>query len=910
MRQSCGRPVALTLRLYRSLARAFPYEFKNAYGDELLQVTEEAIEYIWRRHGFAGLLRLLADIALRVPIEHLAEMRQDVRYGLRMLAASPGFTAVALVSLCLGIAIATCAYSEMNGLLRDLPGVPGPEQLVALHAPSSYPSYQRYSERTDLFSATFAYIAPVPFGVSAGGATERIWGHLVTPSYFSTLGVRPSRGRFFDSENDQPGRAPEAVFSYRFWQEHLAGDPFVIGKSLRVNGHPTTIIGVGPPQFLGASPSLFVADLWLPLSVDPSLAPELADHALTRRDLTIFQVVGRLKPGVTEARAEAALDAVAQQIAESYGDADKDRKGRRIELLSGGKILPIRKRDMPFFKEFLLVLGGLVLLIACANVANMMLARAAERRKEIAVRLALGASRARLLRQLLTESLLVALGASIPAFLLCVWLMHLMSGLRMPLPIPVAFELNPDWRALLFTLAVTIFTGLGFGLAPAIQATRTDLTPALKEGGNIRLPKFRRFSLRNALVLCQMAASLALLLLTGYMGLGIQSSLGVQQGFNPKNLYLISLDPVRDGYSTERATAFFEKFLDRVKLLPSVTAACLTDTLPVAMDGNAGVRFATSENGSSRQIEWARRHMVGRNYFETAGIPILAGRSFRKEDERPRATAVIVSEELVRKFWKDADPLGRRIDIRNDEASGGLGALPGTFDNRSSVLAPGWGTFEIVGVARDVSEDLVASKKHPAIYFPLHPSDYAQPSLRGVTLLVRAAPGADAIRDVRREISAMDPNLKPFNARSMSEQIAQFMSALRAASWTYAVIGIFGLVLASVGLAGVTAYSVSQRGREIGIRMALGAQKRHVLALVMREGAALVTIGAVIGLAFAWAGIRAVSAIFFSVASVQSSDPVLFIGAPILLAAVALAACYLPARKSTRIDPAAALRAE
>ena len=837
---------------------------------------------------------------------YLAELRQDIRYGLRMLASSPGFTAVALVSLSLGICIATCAYSEMNGLLRDLPEVRNPDQLVGLQTLASYPNYKRYHELSDLFSDTFAYVAPVPFGVSNGGPTERTWGHLVTASYFSTLGVHPLLGRFFGNDREQPA----VVISYRFWQEHLGANPSIIGKSLRINGYPLTVIGVGPKDFLGASPALFAADLWLPVSVDARIAPELAGNALERRDLTMFQVAGRLRPGVTEAAAEAELDAVAQQLAQSYGEADKDQRGRRILLLGGGKILPIRKQDLPFFKEFLLVLGGLVLLIACANVANMMLARAADRRKEIAVRLAMGASRARLIRQLLTESVMIAASAAAPALLLSIWLMHLLSKIRMPLPIPISFDLTPDWRALLFTLAVTLVTGIAFGLAPALQATRTDLTPALKEGGIVRLRKHRRFSLRNALVLCQMAASLTLLLLTGYMGLGIQSTLGIQEGFNPRNLYLISLDPVRDGYSAERAVDFLQKLLDRVKQLPSVADACLTDTVPVAIGGDAGVTFSTPGRDAARELHWARRHTVGRGYFETAAIPILAGRGFRKEDEASGAAAVIVSEELMRAYWKGEDVLGRRIEVGNGEVSGGLGAMPGTIDFRSTVLGKGRRAFEVVGVAKDVTEDLVVSKKHPVIYFPLHPPDYGQPSLRGVTVMVRAAPGADVISAVRHEVSAMDSSLTPFNARSMTEQIAQFMSALKAASWTYGLIGVFGLILASVGLAGVTAYTVTQRGHEIGIRMALGAQKRDVLGLVMREGATLVTAGTITGLAFAWAGIRALSGIFFSVASVQSSDPMLLVGAPMLLAGVALIACYLPARRAMRIDPAVALRAE
>ncbi len=904
MTPHANRPAALVLRLYRALAAAFPYEFKNAYGDELAHVTEEAIAGIWRRDGIAGLMRLLLDIAWRVPAEHLAELRQDTRYGLRMLARSPGFTAVALISLSFGISIATCAYSELQGFLRDLPGVPHPDELVALQAPSSYPAYQRYRELGNLFSSTFAYVAPVPFAIAHGGRNERAWGQLVTSSYFSTLAVDAELGRFFDSSYEQPGRPPAVVISDRYWREHLGSDPTIIGKTLRVNGYPALVIGVGPKDFLGASPTLFAADVWLPVTVDPRLSPELAGHALERRDLTMFEVAGRLLPGITEAGAEAELDAVAQQMEQSYGDAAREQKGRRVLLVSAGKMIPIRKQDMPLFREFLMVMGGMVLLIACINVANMMLARAADRRKEIAVRLALGAGRARLVRQLLTESMLIALGAAVPAFPLCMWLMRLLSQLRMPVPVPVTYDLTPDWRALLFSMAIAVATGVAFGLAPALAATRPSLLPALKEGGNIRLPKFRRLSLRSVLVLGQMAASLTLLLLTGYMGFGIQSTMGMQEGFDPGNLFLISLDPVRDGYSAARATDFVQKLLDRVRMLPSVASACLTDTLPVATDGNTGVRFSTPAG----EADWARKHIVGRGYFETARIAILAGRSFRKEDEDPGASSAIVSEEFARVVWKGQDPVGRRIELSNGEAVGSFGAFPGTLDYRASALDRQRRTYEVVGLARDVTEDLVINKKHPAVYFPLRPADYAQPSLRGVTLLLRAQPGVDAIAAMRREISAMDPNVTPFNAGSMHEHIAQFMSALRGASWTYGLLGVFGLILAAVGLAGVTAYAVAQRGHEIGIRLALGAQKRDVLALVMKEGALLVTFGVLIGLALAWAGMRALAGMFFSVASVQGADPVLLLGAPALLAALALLACYVPARRSTRIDPVRALR--
>ena len=909
MNRSSSRPVAISLRLYRALARAFPHEFKNVYGDELLQVTEDAIEPIWRRYGVPGLVRLLLDIAIRIPVEYLAELRQDVRYGFRMLAGSPGFTAVALASLSLAIAVITCAWSEVNGLVfRDVPGVPNPDELVALAAPASYPQYQRYRDRSDLFSSTLAYIAPVPFGVSLGGRTERTWGQVVTPSYFATLGAHPALGRFFDREPER--QSAGVVIGYRFWQEHLGADPAVIGRTLRINGQPLAVIGVGPKDFLGASPAIFAADVWLPVSADPRTVPELADNALERRDLTMFQMAGRLKPGVTAERAEVALDAVARQMERDYGDAGRERGGRRVLLVPGGKVAPIRKQDRPYFTEVLMVLGSLVLLIACANVANMMLARAADRRREIAVRLAVGASRLRLIRQLLTESMLVATGAGVLGFILTVWLMRFLSQGRMPYPWPVSFDLNPDWSALLFAFAVTGFTGLAFGLAPALQATRTDLTSALKEGGNLQFRAHRRLSLRNGLMLCQMAGSLTLLLLTGFLGLGIQTTMGVQQGFDSRNLYLISLDPVRDGYSGAQATAFFEKLLDRVKRLPSVTAATLTDTVPVSREGNAGAVFSDARARGGKATHWARKHVVGRDYFETAGIPVLLGRGFRKQDEADDAMAVIVSEELVRRYWTGEEVLGRRIEIGNGEASAGAGVVPGTFDFRHGDLGKERRVFEVVGVAKDVAESFIASNKYPAIYFPLRPADYAQPSLCGVTLMVRGVPGVDAIGAVRREISATDRNVTPFNARSMTEQIAQFMYSLRTAARTWNFIGAFGLILASVGLAGVTAYSVRQREHEIGIRMALGAQRRDVLGLVMKEGAVLVIGGTAIGMFFTWAGIRAMSGFFFSVASVQGFDPALLVGAPLLLASLALLACYLPARRSLRIDPAVALRAE
>ena len=745
------------------------------------------------------------------PLAYLAEPWQDVRYGLRMLARSPGFTAVALISLTLGIGVATSAFSEMNGfLLRDVPGVSTPAQLVVLKAPASYPDYKSYRERTDLFTSTLAYVAPVPFGVSIGGHTERTWGHLVTPSYFPALGVPPALGRVFDRQEEQSGRDPVVVISHRFWQNHLGSDPAVIGKALRINGHPCTVVGVAAPDFQGASPLVYSADLWLPISVGERVAPELAGNALERPDLAIFHVVGRLRPGVPVTQAEAALDTIARQLERERGDPDRDQKGRRLQLLPGGKLLPVKKEDLPFLTGFFAVLGGMILLIASSNVANMLLARAADRRREIAVRLALGASRGRLIRQLLTESMLVAIAAGILGFLMATWVMHLASQEKIPYPMPLTFHLEPDLRVLLFTFGLTVFAGLAFGLAPALQATRADLTPALKEGSNAGLNRYRRLSRRNLLMLSQVAGSLALLLITGFLVIGHEKISGIEVGFDARNLYLISLDPVRDGYSGAQTSAFFQKLLDRAKKLPAIAAASLSDSVPMAMIGKPGVPFSVAGPAGSKVLHSARKYVVGADFFDTIGIPILRGRGFRKQDETNDSTAVIVSEKLVRDCWPGEDPLGRLIEVGNEDVPGfmiGTGA-PGNRPRLSGKTQK----FEVVGVARNVRDGLnmVAADSPAVIYLPLRPADYARSSLHGVTLMVRAAPGVDAIGAIRREISALDDHLTTFDVRGMPEQIEELMFPVKVALWTYACIGIFGLILASVGLAGVTAYSVTQ----------------------------------------------------------------------------------------------------
>ncbi|HEU5233587.1 MAG TPA: ABC transporter permease [Terriglobales bacterium] len=914
MNISSKRKLAFTSRLYRSLASAFPREFKNLYGEELLQAGDGAIQFAAEEYGVVGVIRLLWDIACRIPAEYAAEIRQDLRFGLRTLAKSPGFTAVALISLTLGICIATCAISEMNGIvLRNLPEVPHPEQLVALLAPTSYPNFESYRDRKDLFSSTAAYVAPVSFAVVLGARSERTFGQLVTPSYFETYEVVPVLGRFFSADEEQTDRAPNVVVSYRFWTDNLGSDPQVVGKALTLNGHPATVIGVAPENFFGASPALFAADIWLPMFAGEAIAPELSDGALTRRDVALFRVVGRLQPGVTASRAEAALDAITQQLEQDNGEKQSKRRGRRVFLVDGGKLLPLRKQDRPFFTSFLLLMAGLVVLIACANVANMMLARATERRREIAVRLSLGASRARLVRQLVTENMIIAAAAGVLGLLASAWLMHLLSQLRLPLPMPVSYDLTPDAHVLFFSMALTLMTGFFFGLAPALHATGPHIAEALKDGRDVRFTKFRRIGLRNLLMVSQVAGSLTVLIVLALMSIGIQTTMGVRAGFDARNLYLLSMDPVRDGYPSEKVGDFLEKLLERLQALPTVAAATLTESIPVSLPSRfVSLSAPTDRFGHSEIADAVASHVVGKDYFETTGVPIQLGRAFLRSDETSDTKAVIVSQALVQKLWPGENPIGRRVEIANDALTPPK-ILPGSFDYRAQVGTGDVQGYQVVGVAGDVAEGLVVQKPRPAVYFPLNGSTFQRPSLDGVTLIVRGTPGANPTDAVQNEITRLSANVTPFNVMSMNEHIEQFMSPLKMAAWTYGAIGIFGLLLACVGLAGMSAYSVSQRRQELAVRLAMGAQKRDVLRLVIGEGSFLLILGSIWGIMLALAAERALSAMSSTagqVNSTSSSNPVVLIGAPLLLIALGLLACYLPARQSALIDPAHALRQE
>jgi predicted permease len=899
------RSTGFAYRLYRNLVRFFPHRFRCAFEREMLQTTEEAAVWIQRQSPF-GLVLLFTDLAVQLAAAYLRECIWDLRYEARLLIRKPVFTFVAVVSMSLAICAGSSFFSELNGtILRDVPGAARADELVTLQQPISYPAYRLFRYHKDLFSSSGAYVAPVPFGVGFNGRTVRIWGHIVTSDYFSTLGVTAQAGRVLDARDEVTKGTPPIVVSDRFWKSNLGSDADVIGRAMHVNGKLCTIVGVAPDGFQGASPMMFVADLWLPVSAGEAVAPELADNALERPQLTMFHFLGRRRQSVSPLQIETALDTMQRQMLRDSGHPATEN-GHLLWVASGGKLIPIRERELGFFAFLPMVVIALLLLIACSNVVNMLLARALDRRREVAVQLAMGAGRARLIRQLITEGMLIAFGAGALGFGLTCWLMHLLSRLRLPHAMPVRFNVEVDWRVLVFTIGLTALTGLAIGLLPAIQATGPELAPALKQGAHLHLRKRRAFSARNLLVVSQMAGSLTLLLVTGYIVFGMKYMMSGATGFDAGSTQLISVDPIRDGYSASQAEEFYPKLLDHVKALPGVVAATWTEAIPMQPSGK--MTFTTDIDGSKR-VDQATKYIVGNDYFQIMGIPILRGRGFVKDDEKGSARSIVVSEALAQTIWRNDDPVGRRLSLvnRNDVTFGLMGGS--AFDYRT---APPSQSYVVVGVAADVLETPVA-QPGSAVYLPMTENDYANPPFQGITLAARATPGLDAASMVRAQIAAIDQNLTTFNAETMDDWIEQGMFVVKIGLWSYALMGAFGLVLASVGLAGVTAYSVSSRVHEIGIRLALGAHSSDILRMIMAEGTTLIVIGACIGIALAVLVMRVMAASMDPVAqSIQHSQSDLRIaaGAMGILVMVGLSACYLPARRSGRVDPVVALRQE
>jgi macrolide transport system ATP-binding/permease protein len=892
-------------RIYRRLARAFPHEFKLAYGPELEQLGEDVVEEIAKRHGVAGLVRLIADIAIRVPLEYLSEIGGDMRYAMRALTESPGFALVGILSMGIGIGLATNMYSSKWKLLfRDLPSAANAKRLVMVQGSTdgnltlvSYDYIQQYREQKRLFSGVAAFETAVPFNVAFQGGLrakpERVFGQLVSPDYFSVLGVQPQRGRVLSSAIDKPGDAPVVVISDRFWRNRLNSSPYTVGQVLRLNGQMATIVGITPKDFHGAL-AVNPAELFVPITAPAALAPELANDVLHQPNAKDFLAIMCLAPGVTIESAEAGLDTITRRLDEQdpYSFMRMD-KGRRISLLQAGTSVPLPRKLKPVLIGFFLTLMGLIIALACMNLANMLIARGANRRKEVAIRVSLGASRFRLIRQMISEGILLSLLGGVAGFALAYALGILSAHFQPPMTVPFESNASLDWRATVFAFGLAIICGIAFSLAPALQATKADLTPALKQSSALQLPGYRRFGLRNGLMVVQVAASLMLLLLTGFLVIGLSKGSGIDTKFDPHTMDLFSLDPVRDGDTLEKAQALFEKLPARLKVIGAVRRIALAAQPPFSSENEPTPLVAEGSRESSRVIESVVEETVGADYFATLSEPILAGRDFENRDQRippdgskTFALPAVLSESAQRKLFGNQNAIGKRVR-----------------DNKQS--------YEVVGVVRDLKD--VEGFSQSIMYVPLTARDFARPPAGGITILVRSDAGADALGAIRNEIAFIDPHLNIFDAQTLSAYFDRSRAALRFSMQTYGAIGVFGLILAAIGLAGVTGYAVAQRRKEIGIRRALGASRAHVVRLVLREGTALVAVGTALGFLGAIGLAKALAALanmFVDALKFGTSDPLLLVGAPLLLDAVALLACYVPARRSAQIDPLKALREE
>jgi predicted permease len=664
----------------------YPEEFRQAHGGDLSDTTEDLVQATISRQGRAGMLMkipgLFFDLALRAVAEHWHDAQRDLRYALRLLMSAPGFTIAAVLCLALGTGLTSAMYAQVQStVLADIPGgVDDPDTLIRVHRPPSFPVFEQLRDgaATVVRLAGYVGVVPVTFDKGDGSERRRIWGHLATPDYFDVLGVGPAVGRLFGPEERQPG-ATTVVISERLWRRQFGAEETIVGRSIRINGQLVTVVGVAAPRFAGASPMTAAAELWIPTTAATRIAPELA--ALADRRSQTVEVVGRLLPGVSSVRAEQVLEAIADRVEPVFDDARATNEPR-VRLLPGGRMFAIRNEDLPRAIGFPLVLVLLVLLMACGNVANMVLARGAWRTRELSVRLALGASRGRVVRQLMTESLVLSVLGWIAGGVVALWLLSFFERLRPVLPDYVQYDVQFHWGAFIAAgFAATVST-VSFSLAPSIRATRQDIQAALKPNAPSGLHGFRRLGLRNLVVFQQVALSVVLLLLTGFVVVGWTRSASIDLGFQPAQLYFLNVDPIRDGRSPAEAAQVVDRIQQRLQTTMGVQSVSLAQTVPLAMTGAEVVMNARTDLAAgTRALGTMRVDRVGVGFFETVGTPLVRGRSFRQGEQANESRVVIVNETLAASVWPGLDPVGQTLKVGDAtwEAIGVVGNIRSAF---------------------------------------------------------------------------------------------------------------------------------------------------------------------------------------------------------------------------------------
>ena len=817
-------------------------------------------------------------------------MISDLRFAIRMLIKYPGFSIVAFLALVLGIGANTTVFGIINALvLRPLP-VGNAQGVVKVfttdnHIPgnqsTSYLNFQDYAKQNTAFSTMAAYTF-TGVGMTRGNDTLNVSCLLVTGNYFDLLQVKPSVGRTFLPEEDStPNGHPVVVLGHSLWKK-LGADPKLVGSQVTLNGHSFTVIGVAPAAFTGVDIG-FSPDLWVPMSMHQWVRPGADFWWETRRAL-LLSIIARLNPGVTMSEAQAQMRTIAKQLEHAYPDVNKERS---ISLMSleaakaqvlGGPNNENLARDVSLL---LLVASVSILLIACANVANLLLARSTVRQREMAVRLAMGAGRGRIVRQLLTESVLLGLLGGIGGVLLAYCLGDVLIALLPPTPFPIELNPQPDWRVLLFSFVVAIVSGVVFGLAPALQMARWNLTQGLRERASTGGGAVTRFNLRSMLVVAQISVSLLLLIGSGLFLKSFYKAQAIDPGFRSDNLDIVTINPVLAGYDSDRALQVVRTIADQIRHDPRVAGADVNNWVPLFGGEGRTVVIDGRDANDEHNRRFANFSPITPGYFQTMGIQLLRGRNFTEQDaEKNAAPVAIIDETMAQQFWPNEDALGRRF--------------------RFMVLKD---PVEVIGIARNSKAVTLGETPTPMVYWPLKEINDT-----GITLFVHTAgsPGA-MLSEIRWIVRAVDVHI-PI---TYEKTIQQHMAIALWPSWMGAMLlgslGLLAFILASMGVYGVMAYSVSQRTRELGIRMALGAQTSQVIRLVLRQGMLLAAIGLGFGLFAAFGSTRLTGSLLYGV---NPSDPVIFIGVTSLLAFAAFAACYFPALRALKINPVTALRTE
>jgi predicted permease len=807
---------------------------------------------------------------------------QDLRYARRLLTKNPGFTAIAVLTLALGIGLNTAVFSVIDALLlRPLPGVRQSEEIVQVfrtwpgieYGSSSPMNMRDLQERS---KAVFTDVAAWSFesmNISVGGQTQRVFGQLVSANYFSVLGATPLRGRTFVADEDRtPGAHPVVVVSHAAWQGTFGGDPQVVGRSIVLNGAPYTIIGVTRPEFRGVL-SVVTPTIWVPLMQVEQVSPHRIG-SLTSRGNQFMNLIARLQPAMTVQGASTQVAGIVKGLEQDYPE---DYRGSSFTLVaqSDAGIHPMFRNAQVGLSAIVMAVVVMLLLIACVNVANLFLARARDRWREMAVRLSLGARRGVIIRQLLTESLLFAMVSGAVGLLIAWWCMRLLNRIQLPFDAAISAELGLSIPVLIFTIVATIATGVMFGLAPALQATRPALIPALK--GEAPTGDSRSRASR-ALVVAQMALSMVLLVSAGLFLRNLRAATTVDKGFTGGNILLAELEPGLQGYDRGRATQFFATLEQRLALSPDVEGVSWARDLPLGLSNSqSGVRINGYTPSEDEQMS-IDNSVVSPSYFDVMGIRVVQGRAFTAQDDSSAQKVLVVNQRFAERFWAGQNAVGKMVRTRGEDRLV-IGVVP-------------TGKYQSLGEA-----------PRAYMYFP-----QAQMWSSSMMLQLRTKGDPTSLVPLlRSEVAALDANLPVANIRTLTSHLGIALMPARLAGGSLAVFGVLGLLLASVGIYGVMSYSVAQRTREIGIRMAIGAARGEVVGLVMRQGLTMVAMGAGIGLALAFGAAQLIRGLLYGG---NALDPVTFIGVPLVLAGVAALAIWVPARRAAAVDPVRAMRTE